>query len=589
MRWIKLIVAVLSFLLPAGYARAAANTALAFEVIEPVRIQLGETATIQVTGFNGYLPNIQIPVVPGLKFEVLGRSEGLDLTNGTAIPATFLQVRVTPQFIGDFTIPALFPNGQSLGLQVIRADEPNPFAFPSQKPAPLPVAPVSLPKGVQLRAGGAAFVQLLIPTRPVYVGESVPIEIVLGIRPGLVTSVNGLPTLNGSDFTLDDLSQHPKEREQVVGGRPFRVWTWNSVVAAIKPGDYSLAVNAPISARVLSAKDVAYASTLQWPFLQIMVNNIAPRDIRIASPAAALKVLPIPTQGQPRDFTGAVGTFRVSSDVSSLHVAVGDPLTLRLHISGVGNFDRVDAAMFDRLEQWKTYPATSSFTRSDEVGNQGEKVFEQPLIASRSGEQIIPSLEFSYFNPSTRHFERAQTSPIAVMVTASSSAGSPSALAETLGGNFARGLRPDHPRSQRAANRMRPLFFQAGFLAVPATLALALAASWLALRPHPGRARAAADERALAQLEAAARAGDAVQFFELARQTLLRTLAARWQMPADRITSAELKARLGTAGSDVDRLCALADEAKYSHDDPAGADLRYWLTFLRAQLAGAGQ
>ena len=148
-----------------------------------------------------------------------------------------------------------------------------------------------------------------------------------------------------------------------------------------------------------------------WPFLQSMYNGIAPKDITIASPASELKVLPLPTEGQPKDFSGAVGDFQVSSDISPARVAAGDPLTLRLHISGVGNFDRVDSTMFDHLEHWKTYPAKSSFTPSDAVGYKGEKVFEQPLIAAHPGEQSIPGLEFSYFNPNTQHYERAHTQP----------------------------------------------------------------------------------------------------------------------------------------------------------------------------------
>lgn len=590
MRLLKVIVAVLGLLLPVRYALAAADASLAYEVIQPARIQLGESATIQVVSFSGYLPNIQIPNVRGLKFEVLGRAQGFDMAQGTAIPATFLQIRVTAQFVGDFTIPALFPNAKPLGLEVVEGigpgpgPGPDPFAFPSQMPAPLPVAPVALPKGVQLKAGDAAFVQLLMPTRPVYVGESVPVEIALGIRPGIVTSVNGLPTLNNSDFTLEDLSPHPKDREQLVGDRSFRVLTWNSVVAAIKPGAYSLTVDAPISARILSRKDRAYASALQWPFLQIMTNGITPKDLTITSPAAKLEVLPLPTEGQPRDFSGAVGTFEVSSDVSARQVAVGDPLTVRLHIRGVGNFDRVNAAMFDHLEHWRTYPAKSSFTHSDEVGYRGEKVFEQPLIASRPGEQVIPSLEFSYFDPTTRHYERAHTFPITVVVA--------SALTRALGGEFARGLRPDHqPHARGAASQLRPLFFQAQFLTAAALLALALAvaASWPALRPSRRRATSAATERALAELAAAARAGDSPRFFDLARRTLVGTLADRWQIPAGQMTSAELRARLGAANEDIDRLFRLADEARYSREAPAGADFQYWLRFIRRQLAGGSE
>jgi len=588
MRLIKVIVAVLAILAPAQYAKAAADTALAYETVEPARIKLGESATIQITSFDSYLQNIELPIVTGLAFEMIGRSEGLEFVNGTAIPATFIQIRVTPQFVGDFTIPALLPNSRPFGLEVVNGDEPNPFSYPSQKPAPLPVAPVALPKGVRLRAGGAAFVQLLMPTRAVYVGESVPVEIALGVRPGIVTSVNGLPTLNGSDFTLDNLSKHPKDREQDVGGSIFRVWSWNSMVAAIKPGEFSLAVDTPLSAKIntLSANGIAFASLLRWPFSQITYNSITPKDITITSPSSKLKVLALPTEGQPKDFSGAVGTFRVSSDVSPARVAVGDPLTLRLHISGAGNFDRVDATMFDHLDQWKTYPAKSSFTHSDEVGYRGEKVFEQSLIAARPGEQTIPGLEFSYFNPNTRHYERVHTSPIKVTVFASSSAGLAGALAQTLGGQFARGLRPDHSRLRRSVSEMRPLYFQAAFLAVPATLALILAGSWFVLRPNPLRATSKAAERALAQLEAAARSGDACLFFQLARQTLLRTFAARWQMAPDQITSPRLRARLGAAGEDIERLFALADEAKYSNYEPGSTDFQRWLRPIRDQLAG---
>ncbi len=84
--------------------------------------------------------------------------------------------------------------------------------------------------------------------------------------------------------------------------------------------------------------------------------------------------------------------------------------------------------MFDHLDHWKTYPAKSSFIPSDVVGNEGEKVFEQPLIAAQSGEQSIPGLEFSYFNPNTRRYESAHTAAIKVTVAASLASGSLTAL-----------------------------------------------------------------------------------------------------------------------------------------------------------------
>jgi hypothetical protein len=591
MRWIKVIIAILGLLAPGEYAMAQVDDALAYETVQPSRIKVGESATILVTSF-GRLKDIDLPTIPGLEFEELGRSHGYEFLNGTPIPATFVRIRVTAQFPGVFTIPGLTPNSQSIGLEVVNGNEPNPYAWRSQMPAPPPVVAATLPKGAQLQAGGAAFVHLTVPTRAVYVGESVPVDIELGLRPGIVTSVNGLPTLTGSDFTLNNLSKQPERREQAIEGSTFVVLTWHSALAAVKAGDFSLSAETPVTAKIstLSAADRAVASRLAWPLLQSMYNGIAPKDISIGSAPSALKVLPLPTEGQPKGFGGAVGEFQVSSDISPATVAAGDPLTLRLHVTGTGNFDRVDSTMFDHLDHWKTYPAKSSFTPSDPVGYHGEKVFEQPLIAAQPGEQSIPGLEFSYFNPNTRRYERVQTQPIKVTIAASLAGGSLTALNGAQSSNGApatgsiHGLRPDHPPPQNWVSELKPMYFQARFLAIPTTLALILAGSWFAVRPNAARATSKAAERVLAQLDAAARAGDSPSFFEAARKTLLQTFAARWQIPADQITFAELKARLGATGEDVGRLFALAEEARYSDYQPGSTDFQRWLGLIRGQL-----
>ncbi len=596
MRWIKIIAAILGVVAPAEYAMAQANGALAYETVEPARIKLGESAIIRVTSFSR-LRDVALPIVPGLVFEEIGRSEGFDFVNGTPISATFILIRVTPQFAGLFSIPGLTPTSPSIGLEVVSGDQPNPYAWRSQQPAPPPVASASLPKGTQLQAGGAAFVHLAIPTRAIYVGESVPVEVDLGLRPGIVTSVNGLPTLKGSDFTFNNLSKQPERREEAVEGNTFVVLSWHSALAAVKPGDFSLSAEAPFTVKIstLSAPDNAVASRLAWPLLQSLYNGIAPKEITIGSSPSKLKVLPLPTEGQPQNFSGAVGDFQVRSDISPASVAVGEPLTLRLHISGAGNFDRVDATMFDHLDHWKTYPAKSSFTPSDAVGYQGEKVFEQPLIAAQPGEQSIPGLEFSYFNPNTRRYERAQTPPIEVTIAASLASGSLDALtgARSLGGASATastgGLRPDHPLSRTSVSELRPLYFRVPFLAIPTSLALLLAGSWFAVRPSAARANSKAAERVLAQLDAAARTGDSSLFFETARNALLQSFSARWRVRADQITFAELKARLGKSGEDVERLFVLAEEARYSDYRPGGTDLQSWLRLIRGQLAGERQ
>lgn len=441
----------------------------------------------------------------------------------------------------------------------------------------------TLPKDVQLQADGAAFFGFTVSTRNIYVGEAVPVEIEVGVRQGLVVSLNGLPILEGSNFTLNNLSKQPQSRIEFIDGSYFQLLTWHTAVAAVKPGDFSLSAEMPISALIGARFAAPGAAT----------PRIVPKQIVIKSATLKVRALPLPTEGQPQDFNGAVGDFQISSDISPISVKEGEPLTLRLHVRGKGNFERVESTMVGQLDHWKTYPAKASFAPSDTVGDKGEKVFEQPLIAVQAGEQSIPGLKFNYFSPSKRRYEHTETRPIKVMVAASLFGGSSpvqTAAQQPFGAPAAgalAGLRPDHLRSGAAAGELRPLYFQGSFLLLPAALALLLTGGWYAARPNPARASAKATARVLRRLDVAARAGDVPSFFEVAKSTLLQTLAVRWQIPAEQITGSELRMRLGSAGEEVERLFAGADEAKYSGGRPGDTDLQHWLTVIRGQLGGS--
>ena len=120
-RWINAIIAFVGLLTPAEYTMAQADDALAYETVVPSRIRIGESATNRVTSF-GRLKDVALPTIPGLVFEEIGRSQGLEFVNGTPIPATFVLIRVTAQFAGVFTIPGLTPSSQSIGLEVVKGD-----------------------------------------------------------------------------------------------------------------------------------------------------------------------------------------------------------------------------------------------------------------------------------------------------------------------------------------------------------------------------------------------------------------------------------------------------------------------------------
>jgi hypothetical protein len=572
--------------------------------IEPVQITVGESAQLTITTLGTGMEPLSLPVVPGLEFRVVDRSRRNEIIHGATLATTTTVVRVTPQVAGTFTIPGITPTSQPLVLSVSPNTGIGVLARPpagigaSARPPVLTGATAA--NGIRMSPDGAAFVRLSVPKRGVYVGESVPVTIDVGMREGFVRSVNGLPTLAGSDdFTLNNLSRQPERNEQSIDGSRFTLLTWHSVLAAVKPGTFSLTVESPLTVRIRtgSRQEAMLEDQLGDPFMQHFFGATVQKDIKVASPPVELTVSPLPAEGRPPDFSGAVGTFKIASDLSSTAAAAGDPLTLRLHVSGSGNFDRVDTTMLEHIEQWKTYPPKSTFKAADALGYKGEKTFEQPLIASKPGAQMLPGLTFSYFDPTTRRYETARSAPLSVTIAPALSDSTLSAAqiaagsAATPANQAPSGLRPDHLATDTIADSrassLVPLYLQTRFLVIPSLLTLAFAGGWLRLRRRAvgafPRSQLRAANRVLVQLDEAARSGDTPQFFNSVRSAL--QMAARWQAAAGQITAAEA-ARLGSESEDIRQLLALADEANYSGHEPTTIDFARWTQVVRRRMLG---
>ncbi len=592
--------AALSLLAAFASASALADEPLVYATLQPAQIQLGESAQFTVTNLGDGTNPIAIPVVSGLKFEIIARTREVQLINGTMLPSSSVVMRVTPQIAGIFTIPAVTPQAQPLVLQVNAAASGASIPHPAGSSAPIPppiLSGGSIPKGVRLTGDGSAYVRLSIPKRQVYVGESVPVEMEVGMRSGFVASINGLPKLTDDNFALNNLSHQPERTEKLINGEPFVLLIWRSTLAVVKPGSFSLAAEVPLTVKIRTRprSESSLDDRFGDPFWQNLFGATISKDINVTSPAQELTVHELPAEGRPADFHGAIGTFSIISDVSPTKADVGDPLTLRMRVTGSGNFDRVDSSMLEHLDQWKTYPPKSSFNSSDPLSFSGMKTFEQPVIASKPGVQELPGLTFSYFDPDKRRYETARSAPISVSISpalADSRTAPPVPSAAALSGNkYAAGLRPDRVETS-ATPSLIPLYMQPKFLPLPSIVVLVFAAGWLSARRRRGvglrdlgsdRIASRAAKRLLAQMQGAARAGDAALFFDSARTALQSVLAARWQLAPEEITTTEVEGRVGPE-NEIRQLFALADEAKYSGRQSNATDFARWLRIVRRHL-----
>ncbi len=117
-----------------------------------------------------------------------------------------------------------------------------------------------------------------------------------------------------------------------------------------------------------------------------------------------LSIKPLP-ENAPETFSGAVGWYNMSSQLSRNTITTDDVLSLVLTITGTGDVKRVQAPPVELGDVFEVYDPNvkeeSTFEINGEV--RGRKSFEYLLVPKRPGTYEIRP-EFSYFDPDSAQY-----------------------------------------------------------------------------------------------------------------------------------------------------------------------------------------
>jgi hypothetical protein len=583
--------------------------------LDRLTLPLGESAQLAITikGSQAVEPNI--PAVDGLEITPIGQQSSMQVINGAVSAEVRYIYQVTPNRSGSFTIPAIGVTGggstQPVAFRVERAPSGQIAQSSRAGSSPLPVPNITQPAEDAVPAdpkGQPAFLRVVLPKRELTVGEMVPVELKAYFPAGMSASLNGLPMLAGGAFALNKLGENPEQTREVIDGRPYNVITWPSALSAIQAGDYPLNLELPVMVRVQEKvkrgghnpfKDFfGDESPFDDSALDDFFGQVTDKPLVLHSDSTPLRIQPLPMQGRPADFSGAVGKFDLSAEASVAKAMTGDPITLKMKITGQGNFDRVSTNGLGANAAWKSYKPNARFEPADSDGFAGTKVFEQTIVPTQSGSSEIPAVNFSYFDPDTRSYVTKTTGPIPIeIVPGSAPASAPAATTPTIApttGRSTDGLVPDHLQIVGASSLhpvvLAPWFLIANALMVIATTIGLLARRWRERRASdPQRVRAdaarAAIREAVSAMDEAIKNNNGAGFFQSARQAVKERLAERWSLPLSRVTSAEIQARLNDRGEKICALFKRGDEVAYSHEKVTVSELTQWRADIAQQLA----
>ncbi len=132
------------------------------------------------------------------------------------------------------------------------------------------------------------------------------------------------------------------------------------------------------------------------------------------------EVLPVPSEGRPADYRGAVGRYNIVTQATPTDVNAGDPITLNIGIAGTGPMELVQAPPLSEL------PAlTADFKVADQslpgFVQDDTKLFSTTIRPRHEGITQIPPVPFSFFDPATEKYETVMSQPISINVKASES------------------------------------------------------------------------------------------------------------------------------------------------------------------------
>jgi len=505
-------------------------------------ITMGETATLTLR-FDGEMPRVEpaLPKISGLKYgNVFPNSIRLNI-NGVPSSILTLAYPVTPQHEGEFDIPAITANVNGQQLATL--------------PLKLLVTKASAPSAEAVNSGNeVAFMKLILPQKKVYVGQTFIGQLQIYLRDDV--QENSQPQFTGTP--ADGLSLGKSagggQAQAHVGNHNYTVLPISIALTATKSGKLTLGPFTANMVVVLPSSDDLTDPIFRQQRQMMRQMGIRSsfmggeqKQIPLATEQVTLESLPLPAENVPANFNGVID-FAMNVTAGPTNVTAGDPVTVRVQISGRGAFDGVKLPDQTGWGDFKLFPPTAKFTPGDQLELSGTKMFEEIVTPQNAGVQALPPFAFCFFNPDDGQYHTLTQPALPLTVKAAGATVLPPAVANKTANEEkpAQDILPIKENLGPLAKIKTPLLAQPAFLAVQAVPVLAFLAAFiwrmrtdnLANNPRLRRQRAVAQLVAsgLDDLKKYAAANQPDEFFATLFRLLQEQLGERLDCPASAIT-----------------------------------------------------
>lgn len=588
------------------------------------------SVTVQVTS-NGSVPVPKLPAFDpawGLSTpQFAGQAEsstqimigpnGSSMSRNVTYRYSFTTSKEGTFNIGPATIEAAGQTFPSNAVTLKVGKMPAAANVPSQLAAL--VAPPRVPSdpALEQKLAGAVFVLPVVTNPNPYNGEQFRISFYLCIdapaiaKAGLSGDGMGMgdfksPTLN--DFIKEDLFPLPREikfREQVLGGRTYQVAPlYDVALSSTKTGKIQVESFAlSILFRTRGRRGGPFDDDMfSNPFAGLDPMFLGSNSVQVIAQSRPIdiNVKPLPTEGKPAGFSGAVGDFKISAtpDRDKLK-ANDDVLKVTLTLEGKGDASVIKPPPFPSVPGFTQLgdPKSTSSGRKENDDYITTKKIDYILRPTQPGTLEIPPITLSAFNPKSQQYENLETNPVQVQVTPGSQpatvlqAPAATPATENAAGNAAAGQPPQendlryiHTGALTFADSgvlaaEGPLFF--GSLAIPPVILLAgylfgrrRETEQTDMRGKRRKRAGGVARKHLREAEKLLNSSDRSHFFAELARSLRQYFGDRFGVEPTGLTNEQIASDLDAAGASAEtialagRLLEQCDAARFSPVQP---------------------
>ena len=378
--------------------------------IQPEKARPNQTINYVITVQDGQvqsLPNLRFPLQIG-QTSAVSTSQQLSIVNGKQSVSLQLSWGISASEPGEFVIPTqtIIVDGQPVTTNEVKLTvEQGGAAFPNAN------------GGQAAEDKNVPILQIELGKKEIYQGEVVPVNCSLYVPRQTQLRRLGLIEIAKSDFAISRFPQTNEQTSTVIDGLGYYVLTFRSTLSSLRTGDLKVG---PATLELLVEVPMEGQQQRQmFPpgFPQGFFGGASePRKLVVKSQQVTLKVLPLPAEGKPANFSGAVGEFQMTANATPTDLTVGDPISVELAVTGAGNFDALTTPSLVSSGGWKMYPAKRYNIEGQLDQNQTptleRKVGYSQVMVPEAVHPTVPPFELNYFSPAERKYVTLRSQPI---------------------------------------------------------------------------------------------------------------------------------------------------------------------------------